>query len=359
MYGGAPSRKLWAPTDHLTQVLFMRALIIPLLACLLVACSESSDVQGCFADADCPEGQSCVFQGEETGALNACVPKTRAGVSSEQAGDASSEQSDSEGEADAEGDNTAPPCEPQCAGKNCGDNGCGGLCGTCFGTYTCEEGTCTPCQPLCEGKTCGDDACGGLCGECAEGEVCTASQCGPPPPPICLEMTPCLLSTCSESVDVLDECLSDALEACGPAVTPEQEDAALALVACMAENGCSLDQSANGAECQRIFCMDETVSCSQATSGELECHTILDCIEGETCEKNFATGEPTIKCIAQCLESASADAASKYWELMLCADGECIGNPDYTDMDLCFQDSTKNGGPCGWPLRDCLVTALN
>ncbi len=44
---------------------------------------------------------------------------------------------------------------------------------------------------------------------------------------------------------------------------------------------------------------------------------------------------------------------------MLCVDAECIANPEYSDDAVCFDDKTKNGGPCGWPLRDCLVTALN
>ena len=105
--------------------------------------------------------------------------------------------------------------------------------------------------------------------------------------------------------------------------------------------------------------MAETVSWSQATQGVAECHTILNCIDSDSCPKDFITGEVPVTCIAACLGDASAEAAEKYWDLMLCVDAECIANPEYSDDAVCFDDKTKNGGPCGWPLRDCLVTALN
>ena len=337
----------------------MRSLLTLTIGLALSGCSGTNESTGCLSDSDCPEGYSCVFQGGESENLNACVAPEDPGALR---GDDANTQETPDGGGiapDEDGEGSGPACEPDCTGKNCGDNGCGGLCGTCFGNYSCEEGTCTPCQPQCEGKTCGDDGCGASCGECAEGEVCTASQCGPPPPPICLQMTPCLMEACADSAEGIDTCLEEAASSCGPAETPAQESAAVGLVSCMAENGCSLQQDANGAECQGGFCMAETVSCSQAVEGVEECHTILNCIDGDSCPKDFLTGEVEITCVAECIENASAEAAAKYWDLVLCVDAECLGNPEYTDMQLCFDDKTKNGGPCGWPLRDCLVTALN
>jgi hypothetical protein len=166
------------------------------------------------------------------------------------------------------------------------------------------------------------------------------------------------MAACADSDDAAT-CIAEATEGCGPAETPAQEAAAVDLVTCMADNGCSLSKDAGGAECQRGFCLPETVTCSQATEGLEECHTILECIDSDACPKDFMTGDITIGCLAGCLENVSAEAASKYWTLMLCVDGECLGDDTYTDPEVCFQDKTKNGGPCGWPLRDCLVTALN
>jgi hypothetical protein len=336
----------------------MRLLLTICVSLSLVACSDSTTAQGCASDSDCPEGMACVFQGEALASPNACV--TKGSASGGVAGtDASGEPDDTiPGASDASEDESAAPCEPQCGSNNCGDNGCGGLCGTCFGNYTCEEGTCTPCQPDCEGKTCGDDGCGEACGTCGEDEVCTASQCGPPPPAICMEMAPCLMAACADSDDAAT-CIATATETCGPAETPAQEAAAVDLVSCMADNGCSLAQDAGGAECQRGSCLPETVTCSQATEGVEECHTILECIDSDACPKDFMTGDITVTCLGECIASASAVGAEKYWTLMLCVDAECLGNTSYSDPEVCFQDKTKNGGPCRWPLRDCLVTALN
>ena len=361
--GRAPKRPLQfrpPPACHRApeKVCPMRLLLTLCLAYGLYACSDSTTTQGCASDSDCPDGTSCVFQGEALDVPNACVPDPEPAGNTGGADATSGADVEESTASDTESVDVAPPCVPQCGSNNCGDNGCGGLCGTCFGNYTCEEGVCTPCQPDCEGKTCGDDGCGEACGTCAEGEVCTASQCGPPPPAICMEMAPCLMAACADSDDAA-ACIATATETCGPAETPAQEAAAVDLVTCMANNGCSLAKDAGGAECQRGFCLPETVTCSQSTEGVEECHTILECIESDACPKDFMTGEITIGCLAGCIENVSAEAASKYWTLMLCVDAECLGDESYTDPEVCFQDKTKNGGPCGWPLRDCLVTALN
>ncbi|MDP6945503.1 MAG: hypothetical protein QF464_15245 [Myxococcota bacterium] len=258
--------------------------------------------------------------------------------------------------ADAAARVDATPCESQCDGKNCGDDGCGGLCGSCFGTYTCEEGLCTPCQPDCGDKSCGDDGCGDTCGVCAEPEVCTDWQCGPPPLAICLDIVPCLMGACADSAGDIATCIADEIAACGPADSPGEEASATALVTCMADQGCTFEPGSARAECQRGNCLQETVTCSQSSEGEAECHTLLQCLEGDDCPKDVMTGEPTIACLADCLATGTAEAVEKYWELMLCVDAQCLGSPDYDDMGLCFDEETDTGGACGWPFRDCLMS---
>jgi len=293
--------------------------------------------------------------GADAASGDASGPSPGDGDASAIGGDAIGDGAGGGAEADSATVDAPPPCEPQCEGKTCGDNGCGGLCGTCFGAYTCEEGVCTPCVPQCEGKTCGNDGCGGTCGDCTEPEVCTDSQCGPPPPSRCLEMAPCVMAACVDAGDEMATCITEGTAACGPAVTPVQEAASAALVTCLADNGCSLAEGPDRAECQRIFCLEETVACSQSAEGELECHTILQCLEGDECPKDFMTGEPTIGCIADCLVDGTADAVAKYWELTLCVDAQCLES-DYDDMDLCFSEETDTGGACRWPFRDCLMS---
>jgi hypothetical protein len=284
-------------------------------------------------------------------------PVTADAVDGEVTGTCSDPAIDNEAACVAGGEVWTPPCEASCDGKECGDDGCGGDCGACSGSFSCTDGTCTACQPACTSKECGSDGCGGSCGTCEGDDLCNFGQCEPPPLANCLDLAPCVMAACAETDDQA-ACIADALPGCGPADSVAEETAATALVTCMAENICPFDGSGAAAECQRGNCLPETVGCSQEVEGINECHALISCIGADTCTTDFMTGEPTNACIKECLMTGTADAVTKYWYLMLCVDGQCLDSTVYDDMQLCFDEETDTGGACGWPLRDCMLSAF-
>ena len=331
-----------------------------------------TDSAGCLTDSDCPEGQSCELMGEELTPPYECIDtQSDTPDDADAVADAGSTETDAtaatgtcsdpaitnEVACEAAGETWTPACIPNCEGMVCGDDGCGGSCGLCTGTFDCIEGQCMPCQPACTGKECGADGCGSTCGTCEEGDLCMFGTCEPPPLANCLDLAPCIMAACKETDD-LATCITEALVTCGPADSAAEEASATVLVNCMADNGCPFDGSGAAAGCQRGNCLVETVGCSQAVEGTLECHEMVSCIGSDTCLTDIMTGEPTNACIKDCLTTGSADAVTKYWDLMLCVDAQCLDSDVYDDMQLCFNEETDTGGACGWPLRDCLVSAL-
>jgi len=165
------------------------------------------------------------------------------------------------------------------------------------------------------------------------------------------------MAACAGEEDIAT-CIEDEMATCGPPDTSDDEVTAIALVNCMAESACPFTDLAARAECQRVYCLEETITCSQRAEGVAECHTLMACVDGDDCPKDIVTGEPTNGCIADCLSTGSVEEVGKYWSLIFCVDRECIGNDAYIDMQFCFDGETDTGGPCGWYLRNCLVSAF-
>ncbi len=313
------------------------------LVLCIVALHLASGAAACGADGGDSGGSPSSSSGDVAG---------QSGADGAEGGDAGTSPDGST----ASQEDAGPACAPQCAGKQCGDDGCGGTCGTCFGSLVCTEGECAPCVPSCKENGCGDDGCGVSCGECTESEICILGQCGPPPPANCLALAPCVMTACAGSPDV-PTCITDALAECGPSESTTAETAAVALATCMDTEGCPFQEGGGRAECQRIYCLPETVSCSQETEGIEECHALKECVESDDCLKDYVTGEPTTTCVGDCLATGTAEAVGLYWSLMLCVDRQCLGS-SYTDMDLCFAEETDTGGACRQQLRECLIWVM-
>lgn len=157
---------------------------------------------------------------------------------------------------------------------------------------------------------------------------------------ICTGLSACA-SQCSTE-GCVEDCLAEA-------DTETEATLATAYLGCLETNACTTsafptDEEARAAfECVRTNCLAAKTSCETGdTHGAATCRATAQCLQ--SCDEF----DPT--CARACFSAATEEAATAFFDLDLCVERECFGQPNF---QTCSQQATSAVGPCSLTYNGC------